>query len=129
MKLKRYCFGLFLFVYSIVCYAEIHCSTTGTVCSIIRDNIQQIADVGEMFYALAYLIGAFCGYKSAIKFKEFNETKGQQVKLVVPMTYLLCCALLVGFPSYQLMLQDSFGVKNRSMQFHDGGGSSTVWQR
>lgn len=48
--------------------------------------------------SITYIGGILAGIKGAIKLKEYNETKGQ-VKLAIPITYLIMSSFLVSIPS------------------------------
>ena len=47
--------------------------------------------------AISYIAGIYCAINGIIKLKDVNESKGQ-VKLKIPLTYLICAALFFGLP-------------------------------
>jgi Ca2+/Na+ antiporter len=56
--------------------------------------------VGPLLGALSYIFGIAMGVKGAIKLKEHNESKGQQVKLQTPIMFLLASAMFLALPAF-----------------------------
>jgi predicted membrane channel-forming protein YqfA (hemolysin III family) len=69
-----------------------------TVGSIADNIIDQITDVPTMMASVSYVFGVLLGIKSLLKFKEYNESKGQ-VKLIIPIMMFVSSALMLGLPS------------------------------
>ncbi len=59
----------------------------------------QLPDLAETLAGISYLAGIGFGIKAAMKFKEYNDSKGQQVPLSQPVFHLLVAAMLVALPS------------------------------
>jgi hypothetical protein len=70
-----------------------------TLADVANALIPEIHSVAPVLAALSYVAGIRSGIKSALKFKEYNETKGQQVKLTVPVVLFVASALFLALPT------------------------------
>jgi Ca2+/Na+ antiporter len=96
--------GIILLLASSVASAQD--TTVATIADSVVDQITQFPDV---FGAASYVLGIVIGIKALFKFKEHNETKGQQVKLSVPLVMIAASALFLGLPTVLKMGVDTFG--------------------
>ena len=67
-----------------------------TMTSNLKNQLPGVADV---LSACAYIGGIGFGIKAALKLKEHNESKGQQVPLSQPITLAVVAALLLALPT------------------------------
>lgn len=59
----------------------------------------QMGGVVNVISGISYIIGIALGVKSALKFKEFNESKGQ-VQLSTPIILAVVAAILLTLPTF-----------------------------
>lgn len=79
--------------------------TIADVANSVKGNIQGIPKV---ISSICYIAGAVLGVQSALKLKEFNESKGQ-TKLFIPIAFFLGSALLLSLPSVMDVGMGTFG--------------------
>lgn len=77
--------------------------TCATVDCIALGLIPQTGAVMNMLGGMSYIFGIVFGIKGAMKLKDYNESKGQQVKLAVPIVMLIAAACFLALPSYMNM--------------------------
>ena len=68
----------------------------------------QISTIAKLLQACAYLGGIGLGIKSILKFYEWNESKGRNVKITTPIIFLVCSGLLLGLPAVIEIGTESF---------------------
>lgn len=90
-------------------------TTVGEIADALIPQFKQ--GVAPMLSALSYIFGLFLGVRSIFKLKEYNETKGQQVKLHVPIVLLIAAAMFFSLPKLINVGITTFGF--------DKGGQST----
>lgn len=83
-----------------------------TVDCMINGVLPHMSSVMDLFSTLSYIIGAVFVYKSIIKFKENNESKGQ-VKITIPILYFIAGGLLVSLPYVITKGRETFSVTSQ----------------
>lgn len=91
-----------------------------TVATVANGLIAQIKGLPVFITSISYIMGVVCGVQAALKFKEFNESKGQ-VKLSVPISYTIGSALLIGVPLTLQTGLDTFGYKKTDYSTKSSG--------
>lgn len=90
----------------------------GNLTSNLRSSANSITD---MLSLVSYVVGVGFGIKSALKFKEHNESKGQ-TPISQPIVLLVVAAFLLSLPTLLLMAKDSvLGTGSSSVSITDGG--------
>lgn len=69
-----------------------------TVDCALNQLIPHLASIEDVIGTIAYISGVVFVYKSIIKFKEHNESKGQ-VKLSIAILYFVAGGLLLSLPT------------------------------
>lgn len=62
--------------------------------------INEIKGLPNLMESLSYLFGVFFGFKTALKLKEFNESKGQKTSLSSVLWCFFACACFMALPTY-----------------------------
>jgi uncharacterized membrane protein (UPF0136 family) len=70
-----------------------------TLADVANALIPEIHSVAPVLAALSYVAGIMSGIKGALKLKEYNESKGQQVKLTVPIVLIVASAMFLALPT------------------------------
>lgn len=73
-------------------------ATCGTLDCAIESILPHMSAGQDVIATIAYIVGVFFVYKSIIKFKENNDSKGQ-VKLTSAILYFVAGGLLLGLPT------------------------------
>ena len=81
-------------------YAQGTCATVDCIALAL---IPQTGAVINTVGGLSYIFGIVFGIKGAMKLKDYNESKGQQVKLAVPIVMIIAAACFLTLPSYMNM--------------------------
>lgn len=68
--------------------------------SVLQRVKGQMPDVAEILSAFSYIIGIGFGIKAALKFKEYNESKGRDAHLSQPITLIVVAAILLALPTF-----------------------------
>lgn len=101
-----------LFALSIIFMSMLNFALAGTCdtldCS-IEKFLPHMTAVEDVIETLAYIAGVFFVYKSIIKFKENNESKGQ-VKLTSAILYFVAGGLLLSLPTVITMGRQTVSV-------------------
>lgn len=82
-----------------------------TVDCAINNLLPHMTAVEDVIGTIAYIAGVFFVYKSIIKFKENNESKGQ-VKLATAILYFIAGGLLLGLPTVISMGRTTISVNS-----------------
>lgn len=75
----------------------------------IEQLLPHMSAVEDVIETIAYISGVFFVYKSILKFKEHNESKGQ-VKLSVAILYFIAGGLLLSLPTVVSMGRSTINV-------------------
>lgn len=99
--------GLSLIILSMfnVAYA----GTCETLDCTLNQMLPHMSAIEDVIGTIAYIVGVFFVYKSIIKFKENNESKGQ-VKLMTAILYFIAGGLLLGLPTVINMGRSTISV-------------------
>lgn len=84
------------FFTSSISYAQ-SCQTLDCVANAL---IPQVEGVFGALMILSYIFGLVFGIKGVLKLKDWNESKGQQTKLSVPIIMLVAAACFITLPSF-----------------------------
>lgn len=79
-----------------VSYAQ-SCQTLDCIANAL---IPQTQGVFSALMVLSYIFGIVFGIKGVLKLKDWNESKGQQTKLSVPIVMLIAAACFITLPSF-----------------------------
>lgn len=86
----------------------------------------QIPGIADILSIVAYIAGIGFGIRGALKLKEYNESKGQQVPLSQPIVAFVVAGILLALPT---MLSNStstiFGSGSQKTTL-DGSGLRTI---
>lgn len=75
--------------------------TATTLADIANGLIPQFKEgLGPLLGACSYIFGVWLGFKGVLKLKEYNETKGQQVKLQVPIILIVAATMFLALPQF-----------------------------
>lgn len=122
MKNNKIAIILFLALASPFMISEANATTVADMANTLLDNVKTLP---RFIVVVAYIMGIVCGIQSALKFKEFNESKGQ-VKVSVPIYYAIGSALLIGVPLSLQTGLDSFGYEKTDYSTKGpSGGANT----
>jgi len=87
----------------------------------------QMPGITDVLSAVAYIAGIGFGIKAALKFKEHNETKGQQVPLSAPITLAAVAAMLIALPTFLTTGTEAvFGVGAEGTGIEAGGALRNI---
>lgn len=103
--MKKILTGALIFI-SILNFAFANCETLDCA---IENLLPHLSAVEDVIGTIAYISGVFFVYKSIMKFKENNESKGQ-VKLTSAILYFLAGGLLLGLPSVISMGRSTLSI-------------------
>lgn len=97
---------------SLIFASMLNLAIAGT-CETLDCSIEQflpnMTAMEDVIGTIAYIVGILFVYKSILKFKEHNESKGQ-VKLSVAILYFIAGGLLLGLPTVISMGRSTIGV-------------------
>lgn len=85
----------------------------------------QIEAFVELLGAAAYILGVGFGIRTAMKLKEYNDSKGQ-VPLSAPMWNGIVAALLIALPSLMSTLSDSLWGQGAAKTDITGNNMKTI---
>lgn len=88
-------------------------ATGQTVASVANSVTGHLPSVSTLMVSLSYIFGIIFGFKSLLKFKEHNETKGQ-VKLVIPIVMFVASGLFLALPSVIKIGKETVGFTSSS---------------
>lgn len=87
-----------------------------TLADVANALIPQVADTSMLFSAIAYVCGIGLTIKGVLKLKEFNETKGRDVKMQTPIMLIIAGAMLLALPSFINIGVTTFGFDKGGQQ-------------
>lgn len=123
--MKKNKIAIFLLIALISPLMITEANAAATVADMANTLLANIKTLPRFIVTIAYIMGIVCGIQSALKFKEFNESKGQ-VKVSVPIYYAIGSALLIGVPLTLQTGLDSFGYeKTDYSRKGPSGGANT----
>lgn len=79
--------------------------TVADVANTVKDSVKGIP---KLIMYICYIAGVALGVQSALKLKEFTESKGQ-VKLFIPIAFFIGSVLLISMPQLMTTGMQTFG--------------------